>query len=374
MIAHPFMLAALAVTATVTQEPAQRPLAPGDTVVCHVRPDSAPGRSASACIVQPPEIVKQGAPEYPRQLREAGIEGDVVVRMIVDTLGHPERESIAIVKAAHPDFEPAVRAWVKSVEFRPARLSGRAVRVLVNVPLRFALRANAGTETSEDLLAAARAQLTARHLDRAAVLFRRVAEAPVWRVPNRVQAWVLLGVTDYYRSGDSAAADAFRHALTLDPGFEVAALDQFDPAIAQILANERAALPSRAQPPPTEAAPLYECLSKCPEGVRPPRFISFPQIMFTAEPSAGGPTGRMHTYLSLQAVIGADGIVEAETILMLGGTAPSTEGAVRQGLVRARFAPARADGAPVRTRVSLRFDFEAEGTNGLSYTYRVEAR
>jgi len=289
-------------------------------------------------------------------------------------MGRPEPASIAIIKTPHPDFEPAVRAWVNTVEFRPARLSGRAVRVLVNIPLRFAMRAGGGGETSDDLLTAGRAQLTARHLDSAAVLFHRVAEAPARRLSNRVEAWVLLGVADYYRKGDSAAADAFRHALALDPTFEVAALAQFDPAIAQILSTERAALPPRAQAPQPEAAPVYECLSKCPDGVRPPRFLSFPQIMFMAEPSAGGPTGRMHTYLAMQAVIGADGIVEAETILMLGGTAPTTEGDVRRGLVRARFAPGRADGVPVRTRVTLRFDFEAEGTNGLSYTYRVDAR
>jgi TonB family protein len=373
-----FILAALAVTPAVAQQSVQRPLAPGDTVVCQIRSDTTSARGAAACIVAPPQIVKQGVPEYPRQLQDAGVEGEVVVQIIVDTMGRPEPASITIVKTAHPDFEPAVRAWVTTVEFRPARLSGRAVRVLVNLPLRFALRTDAGAEASgersEDVLAAGRAQLAARHLDSAAALFHRVADAPARRGTNRVEAWVLLGVTDYYRSGDSAAADAFRHALALDPGLEVAALDKFDPAIAQILATERAAHPPRAQAPASEAAPLYECLPKCAEGVRPPRFISFPQIMLTAEPSAGGPTGRMHTYLALQAVIGADGIVEAETVLMLGGTAPSTEGEVRQGLVRARFAPGRADGAPVRTRVTLRFDFEAEGTNGLSYTYRVDAR
>src|SRR6266540_2604206 len=89
----------------------------------------------------------------------------------------------------------------------------------------------AAQDSSPELLAVARAHLAAHHLDSAAAAFRRVAEASERSASDRIQAWVMLGVVDFYRTGDSAAADAFRHALALDPGFEVAALAQFDPAI-----------------------------------------------------------------------------------------------------------------------------------------------
>ncbi len=61
-------------------------------------------------------------------------------------------------------------------------------------------------DSSVELLATARAHLAAHKLDSAAVIFRRVAEAPEPNVTDRIQAWVMLGVVDYYRSGDSAAA------------------------------------------------------------------------------------------------------------------------------------------------------------------------
>jgi hypothetical protein len=225
-------------------------------------------------------------------------------------------------------------------------------------------------DSSVALLAVARAHLAAHHLDSAAVIFRRVAEAPAQPGPDRIQAWVMLGVVDFYRSGDSAAADAFRQALRLDPGFEVAALAQFDPAIAKILDTERAALPSRADSPPR----VYDCRAKCPEGAWAPRFTFFPQIEFPTNASVGVHDTRMRTYLLFEAVIGADGIVEPETLIMTGGTARGTESDLRRGLAQARFSPGRAGGGAVRTRIRMRFDFEAEGTSWVKYSYRVMAR
>jgi len=225
-------------------------------------------------------------------------------------------------------------------------------------------------DSSVTLLAVARAHLAAHRLDSAAALFRRVAEAQEQSVPGRIQAWVMLGVVDFYRMGDSATADAFRHALELDPGFEVAALAQFDPEIAKILTAERAALPLRNGP----AAPqVYECLGKCPEGVWPPRFTFFPPIEF-ADASVGVQNNRMRTYLLFEAVISAEGVIEPESVIMSGGTARGTESELRRGLMQARFSPARAGGAPVRARIRMRFDFEAEGTSWIKYNYRVMAR
>jgi hypothetical protein len=226
-------------------------------------------------------------------------------------------------------------------------------------------------ESSEQLLAAARAQIAATHLDSAAALLRRVAEAPARAVADRVQAWVLLGVVDFYRSGDSAAAIAFRQALVLDPGLQVAALEQLEPAAAQILAAERAALAVPvATPAPSVAGPL-DCVRKCPDGVRPPRFTYFPRILFEADIFGRRST---HAYLVFHAVINADGLVEPESVWMAGGTAQALEVQLRQGLLQARFQPGRAVGVPVRARVAMRFDFRAEGLNSVRYSYQVTAR
>jgi hypothetical protein len=230
----------------------------------------------------------------------------------------------------------------------------------------------ASGESSEQLLAAARAQLAATRLDSAAALLRRVAQAPARAVADRIQAWVLLGVVDFYRSGDSAAAVAFRYALALDPGFEVAALEQREPAAARILAAERAALAAPvAAPAPRAAAEPVDCVRKCPEGVRPPRFTYFPRLELHTD--IFGRWG-MSAYLVLQAVISADGLVEPESVWMAGGTAQGLEGELRQALSQARFQPGRADGVPVRARVAMRFDFRAEGLSSVRYTYQVIVR
>jgi hypothetical protein len=226
--------------------------------------------------------------------------------------------------------------------------------------------------TSADLLAPAREQVAARNLDSAAVLIRRVAEDPSQSAATRVRAWVLLGVVDFYRSGDSATAFAFRQALALDPGFE-ATLHDVDPAIGRILAAERFTRSTPVRPPPAEVAAVQECVGRCPQGVRPPQFAFFPHIQIL-EASVGVHDTRMRTFLTFHVIVGADGIIEPESMIIASGTAPGAEAEVRRALIQARFTPGRKDGVPCRTRVRLRFDFEAEGTSWVKYTYRVQAR
>jgi hypothetical protein len=223
-------------------------------------------------------------------------------------------------------------------------------------------------DSSTVLLAAARAHLTARRMDSAAVLYRRVAEAPGWPANDRVQAWVMLGVVDYYRLGDSATAAAFRHALELDPSFQVQSLASFEPAIAGILTKERAALT-----PPAQEAQVFDCLNKCAAGVVPPQFEFFPRIE-VADASVGVSDRRSRSFLQFEAVVSPDGVLEPESVVVSGGTARGAEGEIRRALLQARFYPGRGAAGPVRARVRLRFDFEAEGTAWVKYSYRVTAR
>src|SRR2546422_7243841 len=45
--------------------------------------------------------------EYPRNLRERGIQGVVFVAAIIDTTGHIEATSVKVVTTPHDDFLPA---------------------------------------------------------------------------------------------------------------------------------------------------------------------------------------------------------------------------------------------------------------------------
>ncbi len=140
----------------------------------------------------------------------------------------------------------------------------------------------------------------------------------------------------------------------------------------KILETERAALAPAAKPPPADQ--VYECLAKCSDGVSPPRFAFFPQIDFPMNASVGVHDTRMRTFLMFETVISGEGVIEPETLIMTSGTARGAESELRRGLAQARFSPGRAGGVPVRTRIRIRFDFEAEGTSWVKYSYRVMAR
>jgi TonB family protein len=90
-------------------------------------------------VQERPELLAGPPPVYPPFLREAGVEGLVVVQVVVDTLGRPERGSARIVQHAAPGFEASALSAIRAARFRPARVWGRAVRVLVDVPVAFRL-------------------------------------------------------------------------------------------------------------------------------------------------------------------------------------------------------------------------------------------
>lgn len=103
--------------------------------------DSA-GRSplSESLVEERPELMDARAPEYPPLLQQAGIEGIVVVEVVIDTAGHAEPNSIRIVRSSHRAFEPAAQEAVLQSRYRPGRIGGRPVRTLVNVPISFSIQ------------------------------------------------------------------------------------------------------------------------------------------------------------------------------------------------------------------------------------------
>jgi TonB family protein len=79
-------------------------------------------------------------PVYPSALRASGLEGDVVVRFVVDTAGRVEAGSIVIVRASHSLFADAVRSWLPRTRYTPAEVDGRPVRQLVEQRVGFTLQ------------------------------------------------------------------------------------------------------------------------------------------------------------------------------------------------------------------------------------------
>ena len=78
--------------------------------------------------------------EYPPLLKQAGIEGSAVVEFVVDTMGRAEARSIRVIQGSNPEFERSAKNMIARALFRPGRVHGRAVRVLVRLPVVFKLK------------------------------------------------------------------------------------------------------------------------------------------------------------------------------------------------------------------------------------------
>lgn len=77
--------------------------------------------------------------EYPPLLKQAGIEGSVLLEFVVDTMGRAEPRTIKVIQSPNAEFERSARQGVTRMLFRPGRVHGRAVRVLVRLPVHFKL-------------------------------------------------------------------------------------------------------------------------------------------------------------------------------------------------------------------------------------------
>ena len=85
----------------------------------------------------PPQAIHIPIPEYPESARDAGVEGDVVLRIKVGTSGRVEE--IQVLRGVPMLNDAAVEAAARAV-FRPAQHKGRLVACWVVLPVRFTLK------------------------------------------------------------------------------------------------------------------------------------------------------------------------------------------------------------------------------------------
>jgi protein TonB len=91
-----------------------------------------------------PQVLSGPLPTYPELLRQAGIEGRVVLEAIVDTTGRVRRDSILVVSWTNPEFVAAARQALLATLFRPAFVAGRAVRMRIRIPFEFTIQNGRG--------------------------------------------------------------------------------------------------------------------------------------------------------------------------------------------------------------------------------------
>jgi protein TonB len=83
------------------------------------------------------QVVRPAVPRYPEALKSVNIEGQVIVRYIVDARGRVEPGSIQILSSTHKLFADAVREALLDARYRPAEAGGHPVRQLVEQPFMF---------------------------------------------------------------------------------------------------------------------------------------------------------------------------------------------------------------------------------------------
>ena len=80
------------------------------------------------------------SPQYPAALRDAKIEGELLVQFVVDTSGLVELQTFKVLRSSDERFSEAVRLAVPGFRFTPAvHRDGRRVKQLTQRPFAFAL-------------------------------------------------------------------------------------------------------------------------------------------------------------------------------------------------------------------------------------------
>jgi len=100
---------------------------------------------AEALVEERPALLSAPPPIYPALLKQAGIQGRVILPAVIDTMGRVEPASVRIMKSPHPAFDQPTKDWVLKALFRPARLHGRGVRVFVNLRVDYSITMSSGS-------------------------------------------------------------------------------------------------------------------------------------------------------------------------------------------------------------------------------------
>jgi TonB family protein len=85
-----------------------------------------------------PEMIHQEPPQYPQDAKQAGIEGDVWVKTLVDTKGEPAKVLIS-KSSGQESLDKAARAAAMKSRFKPAVQDAKPVAVWVTYKISFVL-------------------------------------------------------------------------------------------------------------------------------------------------------------------------------------------------------------------------------------------
>lgn len=127
-------LVSIGVIAVSCEVPRPDPVSPGV-----LSSPEAPAGVLTETEVEKPVAIARGSrmPIYPDILRQAGVQGAVQVRFVVNADGKADMGSLEVTHSTHELFSTAVRKALPDMEFTPAVAGGRNVATTVEQPFTF---------------------------------------------------------------------------------------------------------------------------------------------------------------------------------------------------------------------------------------------
>jgi periplasmic protein TonB len=89
---------------------------------------------------QSPELIGELQPDYPMELRRAGVQGMVRVEYVVRLDGRMDPRSLRVLSSTHPGFVLTTLQALRKARFKPAQRNRQPVAVTVQQIIRFTLQ------------------------------------------------------------------------------------------------------------------------------------------------------------------------------------------------------------------------------------------
>jgi TonB family protein len=90
-------------------------------------------------LTQRPRLLTSSKPRYPLAVKQAGIEGIVIIKGIISEDGQVENIEVLYTPENNRDLADAARAAVAGYRYRPAMRNGEKVKVTLVIPVQFSL-------------------------------------------------------------------------------------------------------------------------------------------------------------------------------------------------------------------------------------------
>ena len=107
------------------------------------------GCTGDAEVEQPVPLYGENPIEYPLELWDQGVEGETILRVLVDPQGRVDSVEVK-ESSGHEDLDEAAVEGARELRFQPGRKNGERVEVWARVPVHFSKEPEPGTRPEEE--------------------------------------------------------------------------------------------------------------------------------------------------------------------------------------------------------------------------------